>query len=313
MVFGLKSWEIKDTEHRVFPVIFGAQAGHMPTLKALILHPDSQVRTQLRDMLASVKEITVLGEAVTSFEALEMRSFIPYDVFFLGTELPHGVSGMELAAHLSQAGDPPALVFLATEEEHAFTAFELGATDYLLWPVHQNRFARTIERLRPLLPRTKETAPARHVRTLVPTQDETVRVPLEDDEEEEFVDALRQAWDMNRERPVEIEKLPVNHDGRHILIPYTQIVYVEAYEDYSFVHTATDRFLTSYRLKNLEVRLRPHRFCRVHRKYLVNLDMVTEIASMPGGNFMLRTAGRKKIELPVSRRRLGELKKILHL
>jgi DNA-binding LytR/AlgR family response regulator len=51
----------------------------------------------------------------------------------------------------------------------------------------------------------------------------------------------------------------------------------------------------------------------VHRKYLVNLDMVTEIASMPGSNFMLRTAGRTRIELPISRRRIAELKKVIGL
>lgn len=286
----------------------------MSKLKALLLHPDSNVRTQLRDMLAPVKEIAVLGEAVSSFEALEMLKYIPYDLFFMGTELPHGVSGLELAGHLAQGDDPPALIFLATEEDHAFTAFELGAADYLLWPVNENRFARTIERLRPLVPRKQAAPPTQPLRGAQPTvNEETVHLDLGEDEEEIFVNALRQAWDMNRERPVEIEKLPVNQDGRHILIPYTQIVYVEAYEDYSFVHTAQDRFLTSYRLKNLEARLKPHRFCRVHRKYLVNLDMVTEIASLPGGNFMLRTAGRKKIELPVSRRRIGELKKILQL
>ena len=289
------------------------QAGVMPKLKALLLHPDPKVRSQLRDMLDPVKEIAVLGEAVSSFEALEMLTFIPYDVFFLGTELPHGVSGMELAAHLAQGDDPPALIFLATEEDHAFAAFELGAADYMLWPVNANRFARAIERLRPLLPRKKAAPPTQPLRSRDQINEETLQLSMGEDEEEVFVNALRQAWDMSRERPPEIEKLPVNQEGRHILIPYTQIVYVEAYEDYSFVHTAQDRFLTSYRLKNLEARLRPHRFCRVHRKYLVNLDMVTEIASMPGGNFMLRTAGRKKIELPVSRRRIGELKKILQL
>lgn len=285
----------------------------MSKLKALLLHPDQKVRSQLRDLLDPVKEITVLGEAVSSFEALEMLAFVPYDVFFMGTELPHGVSGMELAGHLSVSDDPPALVFLATEEDHAFTAFELGAADYLLWPVSKDRFARTIDRLKPLVPRKQASPPTQPIRSRQPVSEETLHLPLGDDEEEVFVNALRQAWDMSRERSPEIEKLPVNQEGRHILIPYTQIVYVEAYEDYSFVHTATDRFLTSYRLKNLEARLRPHRFCRVHRKYLVNLDMVTEIASMPGGNFMLRTAGRKKIELPVSRRRIGELKKILQL
>jgi DNA-binding LytR/AlgR family response regulator len=112
---------------------------------------------------------------------------------------------------------------------------------------------------------------------------------------------------------VEIEKLPINQDGRLLLVPYSQIVFIEAYEDYSYVHTSGDKFLTSYRLKNLEERLRKHRFFRVHRKYLVNLEMVTEIASMPGSNFMLRTAGRKKIELPISRRRIGELKQLLNL
>lgn len=283
----------------------------MTSLKTLLLHPDPSVRARLRDMLAPVKEIRILGEAVSSFEALEMRSFIPYDIFFLGTDLPHGVSGMELAAYLAQSDDPPALVFLASEEDHAFAAFELGAADYLLWPPSRERLMRTIDRLRPLVPRKTASAPARPSRASGPDE-APLRLDL-GDEEDGFVDALRQAWDVNRERTPEIEKLPVNQDGRHILIPYTQIVYVEAYEDYSFVHTAQERFLTSYRLKNLEPRLRPHRFCRVHRKYLVNLDMVTEIASMPGGNFMLRTAGRKKIELPVSRRRIGELKKILQL
>ncbi len=56
----------------------------MSKLKALLLHPDQKVRSQLRDLLDPVKEITVLGEAVSSFEALEMLAFIPYDVFFMG-------------------------------------------------------------------------------------------------------------------------------------------------------------------------------------------------------------------------------------
>lgn len=83
----------------------------------------------------------------------------------MGTELPHGVSGMELAAHLAQGDDPPALIFWPREEDHAFTAFELGAADYLLWPVNENRFARSIERLRyPAAPqegRAANPAPAK--------------------------------------------------------------------------------------------------------------------------------------------------------
>lgn len=282
----------------------------MSHLKALLVHPDAAVRARLRELLDPVKEITVLGETVTSFEAMGLLAYVPYDVLFLGMDLPHGVSGMDLARHLG--GRTPAVVFIAEREDHAFEAFELGALDYLLWPVSPTRFSRTIERLRTLTPAPPTVAPAPPPgRSPRAGSEETVQIPLAEDEEDVLVNALRQAWDPAQSRPPEIEKLPVNQDGRHILIPYTHIVYVEAYEDYSFVHTATDRYLTSYRLKNLEARLGPHGFCRVHRKYLVNLDMVTEIASMPGGNFLLRTAGRKRIELPVSRRRVGELKKIL--
>jgi DNA-binding LytR/AlgR family response regulator len=282
----------------------------MSRLKTLLVHPDAAIRAQIRQLLDPVKEITILGEAVTSFEAMGLLAYVPYDVLFLGMELPHGVSGMDLARHLS--GRSPAIVFVAETEQHAFEAFELGAVDYLRWPPPPGRFQRTVERLRALVPAPTTVSPAPHPsRPLRAESEETVQLALAEDEEDVLVDALRQAWDPAQTRPLEIEKLPVNQDGRHILIPYTQIVYVEAYEDYSFVHTATERYLTSYRLKNLEARLGPHGFCRVHRKYLVNLDMVTEIASMPGGNFLLRTAGRKRIELPVSRRRVGELKKIL--
>ncbi len=90
-----------------------------------------------------------------------------------------------------------------------------------------------------------------------------------------FFPHLKNAWDFSQTRQPEIEKLPVNQDGRMMLIPYTQIIFVEAYEDYSYVHTANQKFLTSHRLKNLEERLGPHRFSGASQ-VSGNLEMVTE-------------------------------------
>ena len=145
----------------------------------------------------------MLGEAVSSFEALEMLAFVPYDVFFMGTELPHGVSGMELAAHLAQGDDPPALIFLATEEDQAFTAFELGARPTTCsGPRTRTVSPRSIERLRPPAAaqegRATDPAPCNPARDQI--SEETVQLSMGDDEEEIFVNALRQAWDMSRER-----------------------------------------------------------------------------------------------------------------
>ncbi len=290
----------------------------MRHLNTLLLHPDPQVRATLRQYLARVDFVRVLGEGVSAFEALELLEHVPYGIFFLGVDLAGDASGFELAQMLSGRRHKPALVFIAPDESKAFAAFELGATDYLLWPAGEERFAQTLSRLNQFRAHYKEIPP--------PAQwggddddfgdedEQTLQLPLGEEEEDRFMKALSQAWEFgNIQRPVDIEKLPINMDGRTILIPYTQIIFVEAYEDYSYVHTAGQKFLTSYRLKVLEDRLRQYRFFRVHRKYLVNLEMVTEIASLPGSNFMLRTQGKTRIELPISRRRITELKKILGL
>lgn len=291
----------------------------MARLNTLLLHPDPLVRQDLRRHLSGVDFLKILGEAVSAFEALEMLDAIPYGVLFLGVELSEDVSGIELVQMLSGRRNKPALVFLATDESMAFTAFELGATDYLLLPASRERVDRTLDRLRQFKSHFKVIEPPQEswegetVRE-EEAEEETLQVPLGEEEQDNFLQALRQAWDFTRRfGPVDIEKLAITLDGRTILVPYNQIVFIEAYEDYSYVHTHSQKFLTSYRLKSLEDRLRPHRFFRVHRKYLVNLDMVTEIGSLPGSNFMLRTTGRTRIELPISRRRINELKQILGL
>ena len=288
----------------------------MDTLKTLLLHEDPQVRTGLRQALARSGDVRVVGEAVSAYEAMELMESVPYAAVFLGVELPGGISGLELAQMLAGRAGRPALVFVAANESTAYRAFELEALDYLLWPVAAERLERTIGRLkqhRKAFRQAPRPVAAERPAPSAATEESLVKVPMDEADEESFLSALRQAWDVSRARAPEIEKLAVTQDGRMMLIPYDQIVFVEAYEDYSYVHTAATKFLTSYRLKNLEKRLLPHGFFRVHRKYLVNLDMVTEIASLPGSNFMLRTAGKTRIELPVSRRRIAELKQILGL
>ncbi|GAB6058628.1 LytR/AlgR family response regulator transcription factor [Desulfonatronum parangueonense] len=284
-------------------------------LRVLLIHPDPQLRHELRNLLREIDGIQVLGEAVSAHEAIELLDGVGYHALFLGVDLPEGVNGFELAQILGQRKHRPAMIFLAADETHAFKAFELGATDYLLWPCSLERMKRTLKRLRQFPPETHIAEPGGLPSSMRTTEgdEETVQLALGEEEEDNFLKALRNAWDYNQSRPVEIEKLPISLEGRVILIPYSHIVFVEAYEDYSFVHTNQDKYLTSFRLKYLEDRLRMHRFFRVHRKFLVNLELVTEIASLPGSNFMLRTTGKKRIELPVSRRRIADLKQILGL
>ena len=298
----------------------------MEKLRVLLLHGDPGVRAELRLALLPATFAKVLGEAENAYEAMELLEHVPYGALFAGVELPGGVSGLELGQMLSARKHRPAMIFVAPNQDYAYPAIELEALDYLVWPAPEERLAKTLDRLRQVRASADEARPlepaprARMSPGSGGTDQALLQLPLDEDDEDQFLSALRSAWQDAGSGPhgghggarrPEIERLAVSLDGRTVLVAYDQVVFVEAYADYSYVHTTSNKFLTSYRLKNLQERLAPHGFFRVHRKYLVNLNMVTEIASLPGSNFMLRTAGKTRIELPVSRRRIAELKQIL--
>lgn len=293
-------------------------------LPTLLVHPDPEIRAQLRTFFEPVDFVRIVGEAVHVDEALELLGAIEYAVLVVAVSIKEPRDGFELTRRLRGRTKQPALIFLADNEDDAFTAFELDATDYLIFPCTEERFARSVSRLEQFRmhfnlaqePSTQWQEPTiRDTSEDIPEEPEqTLQLPLEEEEQDQFLHALRQAWELTEKfRPAEIEKLAITSGGRTMLLPYNEIIFIEANEDYTYVHTASGKHLTSYRLKILEARLRPHNFFRAHRKFLVNLDMVTEIASLPGSNFMLRTAGRTRIEIPISRRRLGELKQVLGL
>lgn len=292
----------------------------MPRLLTLIVHTDPATRDDVRRSLAPADFLQVLGEAASVDEAISLLEHVPYGAVISGLDIEEPGDGFELARKLAGRKNKPAIVYLAEEESRAFEAFELGAMDYILWPCTKERLARTMDKLRQfkahfkLVPVPEGAPDSSYALERFDEGEQTLQLDLGEEEQDNFLSALRQAWDYTRRvAPVELEKLAVSLEGRTILIPYTKVIFVEAVEDYAYVHTSQEKYLTSYRLKNLEERLKPHRFFRVHRKYLVNLDMVTEIASLPGSNFMLRTAGKTRIELPISRRRINELKQMLGL
>jgi two-component system response regulator LytT len=110
----------------------------------------------------------------------------------------------------------------------------------------------------------------------------------------------------------QVERIPVEKSGKKLLVPTDKIHYIMAKDDYSYLHTETDRYLSTVSLAQLEARLEPYGFFRVHRRYLVNLACVEEVASVSGGTLLLSLVGEEE-SIPVSRRRVAALKKALGL
>ncbi|MBW6467566.1 MAG: LytR/AlgR family response regulator transcription factor [Anaerosomatales bacterium] len=110
-----------------------------------------------------------------------------------------------------------------------------------------------------------------------------------------------------------IERIPVEKAGKKLLIQVEDIFYVMAKDDYSYLHTDAERYLLTISLAQLEQRLEPSGFFRVHRRYLVNLAQVREVVPMYGGTLLLTLKDREGTQVPVSRRRVPALKKALGL
>ena len=129
---------------------------------------------------------------------------------------------------------------------------------------------------------------------------------------------LRQAISRVREHVVlhakaqKSERIPVEKAGKKILISIDQIIFVMARDDYAYLQTETDRYFSTVSLAQLEKRLEGHGFFRVHRGYLVNLQMVQEVESVAGGTLLLTMVNSTE-KIPVSRRRVSALKKALGL
>jgi two-component system, LytTR family, response regulator len=210
-----------------------------PALRALIVEDEQPARLSLREYLADVLWVAVVGEAPDGAEALRLIQALEPDLVFLDVRLPE-ISGLEVARRMRHT---PAIVFTTAYDRYAIAAFELGAIDYLVKPFGRDRFATTLARLRT---------------RLVP--------PVPDGER------ARAALD-----PGPLDRLFARQGDRIVPIAASSIARIQAQGDYAEVHCAAGVFLIHVSLAELATRLDPHAFLQVHRSHIVNLSAVAHI------------------------------------
>jgi two-component system response regulator LytT len=125
--------------------------------------------------------------------------------------------------------------------------------------------------------------------------------------------ALTRIEPIAEQAPARVERIPVEKAGKKLLVNVVDILYVMAKDDYSYLYTAADRYLSTISLAQLETKLEPVGFFRIHRRYLVNLSRVKEVVPMYGGTLLLTLSDEASTQIPVSRRRVPALKKALGL
>ena len=240
-------------------------------MKVVIADDEPLARERLRALLAEHPGIEVVAEAENGLDALQACSQHRPDMVLLDIAMP-GVDGLEAARHLAAFDPRPAVVFCTAYDEHALSAFEAAAIDYLMKPIRSERLAAALERARTFIAGRETHAPA--------TSNQQPRTHL--------CARLR---------------------GSLRLIPVDEVHYLQAEEKYVVVHHARGEDLIEESLKSLEDEF-GDRFVRIHRNCLVARQELVELRRGTDGHVMamLRSGGTP---LEVSRRCVPQLRQTL--
>jgi two-component system LytT family response regulator len=229
----------------------------------LIADDEPVARLGLRHLLRGIGWLQCVGEAADGPAAIAAVRDLQPDLVLLDIQMP-GCSGIDVLRQLPSPG--PRVVFTTAYAEHAVTAFELGALDYLLKPFGADRLAAALARVRASLG-------------------------------EPLPPALDRYGEMLAHGPM--RRLFVR-SGRSIQpVAVADVLWFEAVGDYVTAHTAGGGHLLHVALSRLEARLDPQQFARIHRAHIVNLDHVARFRRELDGR--LTAVLRHGAELPVSK------------
>jgi two-component system LytT family response regulator len=246
-------------------------------MRAFLVDDEALALKRLQRMLAATKRVQIAGMSNDPVEAVPAILEAKPDILFLDIEMP-GMTGFEMLSHLQPQ---PWVVFTTAYDRYALEAFGVNSVDYLLKPIeaaHLDRALDKIERLRG----TAATPPGMTelIEKLTAAAGYPDRVASKVGERIEFVDL-------------------------------EQVTHFFASDKLTFAATEVKNYSVDYTIQELEQKLDPGRFVRVHRATLVNVAHVHELHSWFAGRMMVRLKDAKHTELTVSRDRVRALKQRL--
>ncbi len=214
-------------------------------IRTLIVDDETLARRLIHRLLASHRDFEVVGECADGRDAVATIERLAPELVFLDVQMPEG-GGFEVL-RLLDAARAPAIVFVTAYDQYALRAFQAHALDYLLKPVDEERFTLTLTRVKTYLNGRQHGA-------------------------------LRERLaDLISELPAPaISRLAVKTGGRVIFLKMEDVSWIEASGNYLELHVGKECHLLRGRLSELEKRLKPEQFFRIHRSTIVNLDQVTE-------------------------------------
>jgi two-component system LytT family response regulator/two-component system response regulator LytT len=256
-------------------------------LRTVVVDDERLAREELCFLLGQIPGVDVVAQAGDGPAALEVIAQHEPDLVMLDVQMP-GLTGFEVARRLLRGGTDSRLVFVTAYDRHAIEAFDVNAVDYLLKPVEAERLGMAVERVRKrmLTERGRPTVPS----------------------------GLDRVLQLLGDRQNRREQLAVKVGDRFLLLQSDEVVHASVEDDVITVVTNSLSGTSNYRtLDELQARLDPEVFWRVHRSHLVNINKIREIVPWFSRNYILKMKDAKGSEIPVSRSQTRRLREYLRL
>jgi two-component system LytT family response regulator len=212
-------------------------------MRVVVCDDEPLAREALRDLVAADDRLLLVGEAADGAQALKLLRALKPGLVFMDIQMPE-LTGLEVVRQLQGLQPWPAIVFTTAYDQHAVTAFELHAVDYLLKPFSGERFGAAVERV---LGAGAVPPSAQAEQALAAPAD----APL--------------------------ERVLVRDRGQIFPIAVAEIEYLKSDSKYTAIAARGSQFYVRVPLAELEPRLPRARFLRVHRNAIVNLDFVVSM------------------------------------
>jgi two-component system LytT family response regulator len=227
-------------------------------IRTLVVDDEAMARERIRGLLAQEPDVEVVGECADGVQAVSAIRQLGPDLVFLDVQMP-AVDGFGVIRQI----DPdrmPMVVFVTAYDQYALQAFEVHAVDYLLKPFGRDRLQQCLDHARAQRRRIQAGELGRSLLALV--QDYKPEQKRED-------------------------RLVIKSGGRVFFVRTDEIEWIEAAGNYVRLHLKDQAHLFRETMNQIEARLDPHRFFRIHRSRIVNTERIKELQPWFNGEFIV--------------------------
>ena len=240
------------------------------TIRTIIVDDEKLAIQGLQLRLEKFADVEIIDTCSNGREAIRKIKTEKPDLVFLDIQMP-GFDGFSVVKGIMEI-EPPLIVFVTAYQEHAVRAFEANAVNYLMKPVDEDKLADTMERVRLRIAEKAASEEAEKLKTVLA---------------EVAPDAI-EAMPEEGETAGRYEKLiNIKDKGQIFRVDVDSIERIEAAGDYMVIYTADNSLILRETMKDLERRLDPRVFQRVHRSWIVNLNQVRQVKPHTNGECFL--------------------------